>query len=222
MAVSPATEEAMSRQLFQQLVHQYGNRVLPVWDRRVVKVQRVLERLIPASGMGATNWEVFVIDDAKEKNAFVIPGGKVFVFSGILPICKDDDGLAAVLGHEIAHNVAHHAAERMSSMYVLSAVQIAASFFGIPDFFGAAIIDLAFSKPGTRKQEAEADYIGLLMMAESCYDPRAAVEIWRRMEEAQRDSIPQFLSTHPSNENRRQKILEWYVPPPPPPPDNLA
>lgn len=81
-------------------------------------VQRVMDRLIPASGLEGKEWEVHVIE-SDEKNAFVIPGGKVFVYSGILPIAKNDDGLAAILGHEIAHNLAGHAAEHMSSVVYL-------------------------------------------------------------------------------------------------------
>ena len=92
--------------------------LLPEWDRRCRIVQRVMDRLIPASGLEDQKWEVHVIE-SDEKNAFVIPGGKVFVYSGILPIAKNEDGLAAILGHEIAHNVAKHAAENMSSMVLL-------------------------------------------------------------------------------------------------------
>jgi metalloendopeptidase OMA1, mitochondrial len=88
----------------------------------------------------------------------------VFVFTGILPICRNDDGIATVLGHEIAHNVAHHAAERMSSGFVLSLGGIVALYiFGFPDFASRLLLTLGFERPGSRKQEAEADYIGLSM-----------------------------------------------------------
>ncbi|TKA55287.1 hypothetical protein B0A49_10526, partial [Cryomyces minteri] len=148
--------------------------------------------------------------EAREKNAFVIPGGKVFVFSGILPICGTDDGLAAVLGHEIAHNVAHHAAERMSQAFVMLPLVIAAGLtIGAPDWASRMVVDLAFTMPGSRKQESEADYIGLMMMAQSCFDPAAAVALWARMEEAEKGAPPQFLSTHPSSHNRQEKIRQW-------------
>lgn len=172
-------------------------------------VQRVLDRLVPSSGLVDANWEVHVIE-APMKNAFVIPGGKVFVFSGILDVCQGDDGLAAVLGHEIAHNVAHHAAERMSQSIVSIAAVNLLILFGI-DTSGLSriILDLAYSRPGSRAQESEADYIGLMMMAQSCYNPDAAVGLWARMEKEEQFAPPQFLSTHPSSHNRQDRIREW-------------
>jgi predicted Zn-dependent protease len=141
-----------------------------------------------------------------ECNAFVIPGGKVFVYSGILPIAKNDDGLAAILGHEIAHNLARHAAESMSSLVMLAPIRWALIFLdstgytmGLGRLLGDIAMDLGLMRPASRKQESEADYIGLMMMAKSCYDPSEAVKVWERMEQAQRDEgIPQWLSTHPS------------------------
>ncbi|KAK5201622.1 metalloendopeptidase [Cryomyces antarcticus] len=207
--VSADTEAATASQMYDQVVSEYRQQILPGWDPRVKRVQRVLERLIPASGLSHDGWEVHVIE-APEKNAFVIPGGKVFVFSGILPICGTDDGLAAVLGHEIAHNVAHHAAERMSQAFVMLPLVIAAGLtIGAPDWASRMVVDLAFTMPGSRKQESEADYIGLMMMAQSCFDPAAAVALWARMEEAEKGAPPQFLSTHPSSHNRQEKIRQW-------------
>ena len=150
-----------------------------------------------------------MINDAM-KNAFVIPGGKVCVFSGILDICQDDDGLAAVLGHEIAHNVAHYAAERMSKSNILLGVVMAGFLLiGIDPGIGNLLTEFAFTRPGSRSQESEADYIGLLMMSESCYRPEAAMELWARMEEEEQNSPPQFMSTHPSNHNRLEQIRGW-------------
>lgn len=192
-----------------------------------------MNRLIPHSELPAetNNWEVHVIRD-EQKNAFVIPGGKVFVFSGILDVCQGEAGLAAVLGHEIAHNVAHHSAERMSSYAVFLPVAIVASLLlGLGDIgnvFTRMVVDLAFLRPGSRKQEvsvgffgfhqnfetdsflqSEADYIGLMMMAQACYDPSAAVGLWSRMEAAEHDAPPEFISTHPSSHNRMEKIQSW-------------
>ena len=174
-------------------------------------VQRVLNRLIPHSGLQGEEWEIHVIDDP-EKNAFVIPGGKVFVFSGILDVCQDDDGLAAVLGHEIAHNVAHHAAERMSAYWILLAIGFLGQWtIGVDPGFFHFVTTLTFTLPGSRKEEREADYIGLLMMAESCYDPSAAMGLWSRMEKEEKGAPPQFLSTHPSSLNRLDKIRGWLA-----------
>lgn len=172
-----------------------------------------------------------VIDDPNETNAFVLPGmppqtlvptrptaptntahppgGKVYIFTGMLKICADDDGIASVLGHEIAHNVASHSAERMSQSVILLISQLFAFALGIDPGFGNALLNLVFSMPGSRKQEAEADYIGLLMMARSCFRPEAAVELWRRMEKEAGYSPPQFLSTHPTSKNRAVMVESW-------------
>ncbi len=134
----------------------------------------------------------------------------MFVFTGLLPITKDEAGLAAVLGHEIAHNVAHHLAERISqSIIVAGTAIIIASLFDISGQLSNGIANLALSLPNSRTQEQEADHIGLLMMAESCYDPEAAVDLWTRMAQAEQGSPPQFLSTHPTSYNRRELIKQW-------------
>lgn len=174
-----------------------------------------MDRLVPVSGLEDLNWEVYVIADESQKNAFVIPGGKVFVFSGILQLCgRGEDGLAAVLSHEISHTVAHHSAERMSQMFlVVGALWAVAVLLGGSDGgLGRILMDLVYLRPSSRKQEAEADYIGLMMMASACYDPERAVGLWQAMEKAEEFSPPQFLSTHPAHRTRIQNITEWYVP----------
>ncbi len=176
-------------------------------------VNRVVARLLPVSGLPNQKWEVRVIDDPEEKNAFVMPGGKIFVFSGILPICNGEDGLAHVLGHEIGHNVAHHVAENMSKAAPQSILALAiALFFDLSGGFSQTIVDIALRKTNSRKQESEADYIGLLMLSKACYDPHAGVDLWRRMAEEEKDerfATPQFLSTHPANKERMKQIEHW-------------
>jgi hypothetical protein len=110
--ISPGIEEALGRSSVEQVREEYKGRILPEHDGRVQQVKRVLDRLLPfaeGEGLKDLDWEVTVIE-SEEQNAFVAPGGKVFVFTGILPLCRDEDGIAAVLGHEIAHVVAHHTA----------------------------------------------------------------------------------------------------------------
>ncbi|KAK4987550.1 metalloendopeptidase [Elasticomyces elasticus] len=209
--VSPAQEVQQGEQLYQQTLQQYSTSLLPPYHPKHRMVQRVLNRLIPSSGLPdeLNNWTVHVINE-NVQNAFVIPGGKVFVFSGILDVCQGEDGLAAVLGHEIAHNVAHHAAERMSSASVLLPIAWLASIcLGIDLGIGNLIVDLGFLRPGSRRQESEADYIGLMMMAQSCFNPEAAIDFWARMEKIMKFAPPQFLSTHPSNHGRLEKIQAW-------------
>ena len=207
--ISPEYEQQFGDAQYKQTLQEFGNKIMPTTSREHQMVQRVLNRLIPSTGLQSADWEVHVIDDDM-KNAFVIPGGKVFVFRGILDICQGDDGLAAVLGHEIAHNVAHHMAERMSEMYILAPVGLAISVFGGLDYrLVDTVSQLALSLPHSRKQEEEADYIGLLIMAESCYNPEAAMGLWARMEQEEKGAPPQFLSTHPSSHNRLGKIRGW-------------
>ena len=153
--VSEDYEQSSGQELYSQVMQQYSGQILPPMHPQHRMVQRVLDRLIPHSGLtGEKNkWEVHVIKD-DQKNAFVIPGGKVFVFSGILDVCQGEDGLAAVLGHEIAHNVAHHAAERMSSMVAVLPVAIIAGItLGLGDVLPRMAVDLAFLRPGSRNQE---------------------------------------------------------------------
>ncbi|KAF2215485.1 hypothetical protein CERZMDRAFT_110148 [Cercospora zeae-maydis SCOH1-5] len=225
--VSPAWEKWIGKQQYEQVLQEFASKgkILSKNSREHVMVERVLRRLLPHCGMngeGDEEWELHVIDDDTQ-NAFVMPGGKVFVFRGMLDICQSqaqgqgnaDDTLAAVLGHEIAHNVAHHSAERMSqSPFLFLLVLGSAYLLGLDAGVINSIADLAFRLPGSRSQEQEADYIGLLMMAESCYDPRAAVELWGRLEREEKKAgggaaPPQFLSTHPSSHNRMEKIREW-------------
>ncbi|PNS17473.1 hypothetical protein CAC42_7156 [Sphaceloma murrayae] len=210
--------EAYARQVsessYRQILAEYRSQILPQTHPLHRMVEGVLERLIPHSGLPAetNSWTVHVIND-NTKNAFVLPGGHVFVFRGILDVARGEDGLAAVLGHEIAHNVANHVGEKMSQSSFLMVIPIVLAGLGIADFgLSRMILDLGLSKPNGRKQESEADYIGLMMMAEACFDPTAAEKMWARMdalEKAQGGAPPQFLSTHPASRNRMRDIAEW-------------
>jgi len=209
--ISPATEKKIMSGGYEEILQEFQGKILPSNHPYTQMVARVVERLLPSAGaLTDDEWRVHVIDDPNQKNAFVMPGGKVFVFSGILPICRDEDGLAAVLGHEIAHNVAHHAAERLSrSGFVLVAAILTSYVFDVSGRFSQSIVDMFLSLPNSRTQEAEADHIGLLIMAQSCYDPEAAVGLWQRMAEAEKYAPPQFMSTHPSSYNRMDTIRGW-------------
>ncbi|OTB16616.1 hypothetical protein K445DRAFT_295020 [Daldinia sp. EC12] len=212
-SVEAASEAQVKRLIWE--VERSGGRFLSDWDPRMAMVKRVMRKLIPVSGMEDSKWEIRVIDDPHTANAFVLPGGKVFVFSGLIPIARNEDGLATVLGHEIAHNLAGHVAERMSGQIGINILLYSLIFLtgGIAilgtQFIGSTVLDLLFARPMGRMQEREADYIGLMMMAEACYDPREAIGFWKRMERAQQGEPPEWLSTHPSNFNRLQKIAEW-------------
>lgn len=211
--ISPSNEKELfgGDEAYNSVLQEFRGKVLPSDHPMTVQVSRVVEKLLPTTrGLAGDDWRVHVIDDPEQKNAFVMPGGKVFVFSGILPICQDENGLAAVLGHEIAHNVAHHVAERASrqSFVMLSAFAVS-YLFDVSGQIGNGLAGLLLSLPNSRTQEAEADHIGLLMMAEACYDPQAALDFWARMKQAAEFEPPQFLSTHPSNYNRAEQIKKF-------------
>lgn len=204
-------------------LQQHGAWFLPDRDPRVRMVRRVMEKLVPVSGMEpAGEWAVHVIhnDDPRMANAFVLPGGRVFVFSALLRLARTDDQLAAVLSHEIAHNLAGHISERLSQsigerFFLGSALMLLAAtpFTFIAGYlFGGSLLGLLFSRPMGRMQESEADYIGLMMMAEACYDPREALTFWQRMEAMHQrlgTEPPEFLSTHPSSQHRVERITGW-------------
>ncbi|BFZ53678.1 metalloendopeptidase [Savitreella phatthalungensis] len=216
MNVGPAGEAAASKQGYAEIMQQFGRNVLPDSHPDVKFVKRVTGRLIRATGLKELDWEVHVIQ-SDMVNAFVIPGGKIFVFSGILPVAKDEDGLATVLGHEIGHQVARHVAEKMSFGPILSLVNIVVIYglatvgldINAAAWLGGNLTTLALDNPYSRHMETEADYIGLLLMAQACFDPHKSVGVWERMSQAAQGAPPQFLSTHPSNENRILKLKGW-------------
>ena len=166
------------------------------------------------------NWEYILIDNKKIRNAWCMPGGKIAVYTGILDVTKNTDGLAAVMGHEIAHAVAKHSVERASrGMLVNTGTQIVDILSGgklsqINRTTGINTVgmlsQLGIMNPFNRKQESEADYLGMIFSSLSGYDIRETVKIWERMKKYNKGkSPPEFMSTHPSAEKRIQKINEW-------------
>jgi predicted Zn-dependent protease len=182
-------------------------------------VRKVGERIAQAAEKPEYQWEFTVIDDPRQVNAFALPGGKVAVYTGLFPVAQDEAGLAVVMGHEVAHALARHGAERMSQGL---AAQIAATglavavggsdpvtrnavmgAFGLGAQYGVLL-------PFSRTQESEADHIGLILMAKAGYDPAAAIGLWQRMESnAGGQGPPEFLSTHPAYGTRQSKIESW-------------
>jgi predicted Zn-dependent protease len=166
------------------------------------------------------NWEYILIDNKKVRNAWCMPGGKIAVYSGILDVTKNKNGLAAVMGHEIAHAVAKHSVERASrGVLINTGTQIVDILSGgklsqINRTTGMNTVGLlsqiGIMNPFNRKQESEADYLGMIFSSLSGYDIRETVKIWERMKELNKGKAqPEFMSTHPSAENRIKKINEW-------------
>ena len=189
-------------------------------DARVnEQVSRVGRRIAEATGRSDYAWEFKVLED-KQVNAFCLPGGKVAVYTGLLPVTRDDAGLAAVLGHEVAHAVARHGGERVSQGLLvktgLAATQVALSnndprtVQAVTALLGAGAT-VGVLLPWGRAQESEADHLGLIYMAKAGYDPRAARDLWQRMDEASKGASrpPEFLSTHPLPTTRIRQIEAW-------------
>ena len=165
-------------------------------------------------------WEYILIDNKKIKNAWCMPGGKIAVYTGLLDITKNKNGLAAVLGHEVAHAVAKHSVERASrGVLMKTTIQITDILTGGKisqvnrttgmDTVGL-LAQLGLMNPFNRKQETEADYLGLIFSSLSGFDIRETTKIWERMREANKgQEPPEFMSTHPSSTNRINQINEW-------------
>jgi predicted Zn-dependent protease len=166
------------------------------------------------------DWEYILIDNKKVRNAWCMPGGKIAVYTGILDVTKNTNGLAAVMGHEIAHAVAKHSVERASRGVLLNtSTQLIDIFSGgklsqVNRATGMNTVgllsQLGIMNPFNRKQESEADYLGMIFSSLSGYDIRETVKIWERMKEFNKGKAPpEFMSTHPSADNRIKKINEW-------------
>jgi predicted Zn-dependent protease len=166
------------------------------------------------------NWEYILIENDKLRNAWCMPGGKIAVYTGILDVTKNKNGLAAVMGHEIAHAVAKHSVERASRSVLLNTgSQLIDIFTGgklsqVNRVTGMNTVGLlsqiGIMNPFTRKQETEADYLGMIFSSLSGYDIRETKELWKRMKKANKGKEPpQFMSTHPSSTNRIKNLKEW-------------
>ena len=200
-------------------------------DRIGLRITKAITKYFDSEGKGSVLdgyvWEFNTVE-SKEANAWCMPGGKVVVYTGILPLTQNETALAVVMGHEVAHAIAKHGNERMSQALVQQmggmALEVAIAkepketqdifmtSYGIGSQVGAML-------PWSRQQETEADQYGLIFTAMAGYDPQAAIPFWQRMSEMSQGSPPEFLSTHPSDETRIKKLkkfmpeaLKYYTP----------
>jgi predicted Zn-dependent protease len=179
------------------------------------EVERVARRIEAVAGRDKPRfvWRVTLLRN-KEANAYCLPGGKIVVYTGILPVTRNDAALATVLGHEVAHATAEHAAERIEREHLtkVAAAIIAGGVAFTPRQYVRvfALLGAADSLPFSRAQESEADHIGLVYMARAGYDPHEAVAFWKRMQRASKGKEPpEFASDHPSDEHRIERIEKW-------------
>jgi metalloendopeptidase OMA1, mitochondrial len=178
-------------------------------------VQQVAKRIESVAGRDkpAFVWKVTLLRK-NVANAYCLPGGKIVVYSGILPVTQNAAGLATVLGHEVSHATAEHAAERLEREHLagIAAAIIAGGIAVTPRQYGRvmALLRAGAALPFSRSQESEADHIGLIYMARAGYDPRQAVLFWKRMQRASKGKEPpEFLSDHPSDAHRIERVQEW-------------
>ena len=226
MLVTASQMNQMGAEQYQQVLSD-PKVIISKNPKEVEPVKRVAKKIIQAAkrskyaeSANQFDWQVTVIKDDKVKNAWVLPGGKIAVYTGIFPMAKNEAGLAAIMGHEVVHALAQHGAERMShqltSRGVLTIGSIALSALGV----GGGMNQLAtqamgigaqvgFLLPYSRAHESEADYVGLLLAADAGYDPREAVGIWQRMAQASEGQPMEFLSTHPGHETRIADLQSW-------------
>lgn len=207
-------EMALGFQSYQQILQQEA--VLRSGEI-VDQVREIGRRIAAVAEDPGFEWEFNVIQ-SDQANAFCLPGGKVAVYTGIVPIAESTDGLAIIMGHEIAHAIARHGAERMAHQKLTQlgtlAVGVAMSdmdrrtqyavmgALGVGAQYGVLL-------PFSREHESEADYMGLVYAARACFDPTEAPELWKRMGEASSGAPSEFMSTHPSHTTRIRQFDEW-------------
>lgn len=187
-----------------------------------LRIQLAVEEFMRENGyskqLEGFMWDFNLIDNDSTVNAWCMPGGKVAFYSGILPICENEEGVAVVMGHEIAHAIANHSRERMSQHLAVNGLLLTVGSIAgsgmVNDIFlqsvgvGSQIGLLQFS----RKNESEADHMGLVFMAIAGYDPAVAPKFWQRMQKLSAGSdIPEWLSTHPSHEHRIADLENWQT-----------
>ncbi len=184
------------------------------------RIQNAVERYMEENGykkwLKGYDWEFNLIEDPT-MNAWCMPGGKVVFYTGILDVCQDEEGVAVVMGHEVAHAIARHGNERMSQGLVqqLGISALATAMKTQPAATQRLFLQsvgvgtqLGVMLPFSRKHESEADHMGLIFMAMAGYNPEAAPKFWERMDAMSGGETPEFMSTHPSNENRIKNLRE--------------
>lgn len=213
VALSARDEAVLGLQSFQAVLSQSE---VVTRGPEVEQVKRVASRLAAATGADSTNfqWEVSVIRSPMA-NAFCLPGGKIAVYTGILPFTQTEAGLAAVMGHEMAHATARHASQRLFQQNLVQTAMMGAALSvgdmepqqqrAILGALGAGA-QMGVILPFSRDHESEADEMGILYMARAGYDPRESVRFWERMSQAGGQQPPEFMSTHPSHGTRVERL----------------
>jgi predicted Zn-dependent protease len=225
IATSSQWERQLGDQEYKALLQQYQKDILPNDHRASITVRRVGNRIAQAAQEFAqqqsnsaptnshfSNPPTFTVVRSEMANAFVLPNNHIFVMTGLFQFARDEDDLAAVLGHEMAHNLARHVGEKVSGNTVvglLARLSLLVDPSGLLMSVFLPTANLLRELPHSRIHELEADQIGMHLAAMACYDPQAAKRVFQRMKESARNQPPEFLSTHPSHDSRIQKMDDW-------------
>ena len=228
-SLSIEDEKALGLQAYQQILEQerwvdpdatISREIRNIAERLVAKVEVVEAALAAEHGMEPTrfsagfDWEVNVID-SDQANAFALPGGKMAVYTGLVPVARNEDAIAVVMGHEIAHALLRHGAQRMAQQRLSQIGQAAGAFSGMDpqqQQMVMAAMGYGYLLPYARKHETEADEVGLMLAAAACFDPHESVPLWERMGQAGGGQAPpEFASTHP-NPGTRIANLQALIP----------
>eukprot|EP00835_Amoeboradix_gromovi_P003200 NODE_202_length_14999_cov_0.270067.p8 type:complete len:283 gc:universal NODE_202_length_14999_cov_0.270067:7523-8371(+) len=198
---SPIMEQYMAEQSYSSIISQTRNALLSKNSPYHQKISEIAKKLISSNQSilpTDVDWDVHVIDSS-DMNAFVLPNGKIFFFKGLFNLIQNDSECAAVLAHELSHVVARHSAESTSFMSLLTLISLVLGFH-------VSGVESILATSNSRKMEHEADEISLHLMANACYDPYSAVELWRKFELLDKNRNIEFLSTHPTHKNRAERI----------------
>jgi predicted Zn-dependent protease len=224
---TPAEESELGTQAYQQVLgeaqaqrallpadHQTSQQIRQIAQRLVARVPQVAADLAalhqqPTPDLSSYQWDVNVIQ-SEEANAFCLPGGKIAVYTGLIPVAKNADAMAVVMGHEIAHALQRHGAQRMAQQKLVQMGQVAAGVSGIDPQVMSAIgagVQYGVVLPYGRKHETQADEVGLMLAAAACFNPEEAIPLWERMSGLGGGARPpEFASTHPDPANRIQHL----------------
>jgi predicted Zn-dependent protease len=223
-SISPDDEKALGLQAFDEILAQekplppdaqISRQVREIAQRLIAKVPEVEDALAAENGMQAPHversfdWDVRVLE-SDQVNAFCLPGGKMAVYTGLVPVAQSADAMAIVMGHEISHALLRHGAQRMTEQKLAQIGQMAGAMSGMdPQQMQAVMSVYGYGRalPYARKQESQADEMGLMLAAAACYDPNAAIPLWQRMEQASGGAgQPEFASTHPDPGTRIERL----------------
>jgi predicted Zn-dependent protease len=213
MLVSEPQEKKLGSENYQKFLSQAN---LSKNQKDIAMVNRIGQKIASIANRDDYNWEFKLVED-KQLNAFCLPGGKVVVYTGILEIAQNEDQLATVMSHEVAHALARHGAERMShsmisnGIYNIGAIILNSQAPQYSSIFNQAYgigTNLGVMLPYSREHEYEADEIGIHLMKKAGYNVREAINFWQNMQKNSKTSTPEFLSTHPHSSNRIKRIKE--------------